>query len=439
MNKKYIATLIAGSSLLSGCSLTNEEPKLLVDLSSKPTQVEATSPSTTSSEPSNLTLPAALALTLERSPELKSYSQNVRVGEARTLQADLLPNPEISVAIEDAFGPYGNGSYSQATLLLSQVIELGGKRSARVNQAEAFHGQLKEEYEIKRVEVLSSLTDKFIRTVADEHLLKLAEKAEVITKKSLSNIQERAKVGGVSEVEEAKARVLVARAHIEAEHAEHELLSSKRQLSSFWGVDEPSFKQITTDLFQDTNLPTFEKLSSRIDSSPEIRKWANEKRLREAEKKLAESKAIPNIAIGAGPRRLHQSNEESWVFQLSVPLNIFDMNQGARQEAEVLSEKTVFDEEASRLKLRTTLFELYQEAKHSRTQLESMKNEIIPQAERALRAAQAGYEKGSLSYLELIDAQRTLVEVLRENIETAYSFHSFLNSIERLLGAPLND
>ncbi len=385
-----------------------------------------------------LTLSQAVALTLEKSPELQSFSQMARVGEAKILQAKLLPNPHLSLSIEDAFGPYGNDSYSQATLQLSQLIELGGKRTARIETATALRDQYNESYEVKRIEILTALTDKFIRTVADEQLLKLAEKGEKLAQQALQNIQRRSQAGGGSELEEAKARVLAARAHIAVEHAHHELISSNRELSAFWGEENLRIKNFSSDLFKTDPLPSFEALSARIEQSPEIKRWVTEKRLREAEKKLADVQAVPNIVIEGGPRRLEQMNDTSWVFQISVPLTLTDRNQGALAEAEILSKRVSFEETSARLRFRTTLFSLYQEAKHALTELETQRKEIIPQAEKALSTAQRGYNQGRFSYLELIDAQQTLLEVYEEKIEAAYRFHSLVNAIERLLGAPLN-
>jgi outer membrane protein, heavy metal efflux system len=390
-------------------------------------------------EPAELSLPQALALTLERSPELKSFSHTVRVNEARIIQASLIPNPELSFQVEDAFGPFGSDSYSQATLQLSQIVELGDKRAARTDVARAISEQSSNDYEVKRVEVLTNLTEKFIRTSADEHLLKLARKGEELARHGLQNILKRSLAGGASELEEAKARVLVARSHITAEHVEHELNSSKRELVSYWGSENPKFSKISSNLFQSIALPSFQELDARIDQSLEIKKWVTEKRLREAEKKLAEAKSIPNLTISAGPRHIESMNDDSFVFQFSVPLNIFDRNQGARKEASILSDKVALDETTSRLRLKTALFGLFQEAKHAMTQLELMKKEIIPQAKKSLRIAQDGYDQGRFSYLDLLDAQRTLLDVLHENIEAAYSLHSYSNSIERLLGAPLKN
>jgi cobalt-zinc-cadmium efflux system outer membrane protein len=89
--------------------------------------------------------------------------------------------------------------------------------------------------------------------------------------------------------------------------------------------------------------------------------------------------------------------------------------------------------------LKASLFGLYQEMKHSVTELEAMKREIIPNAEKSLKLAQIGYDRGSFTFLDLSDAQKTLVEEHRKNIEAAYAYHSHKNAIERLLGLPITD
>lgn len=448
--KKNISIFIVGLALVSvGCSSNISREVISPDAGRQITEqespeikdaVQADLEIAAPLETGNLTLPTALALALRGSPELQSFSYNMRVGEARLIQAGLRPNPEISLAVEDVLGSgdYRNGEQAQTTLLLSQVIELGGKRSARTDVAAAYNEQLKFDYEIKRVEILSDVTDKFIRTVADEYLLKLAERAEGLAKHALENIKTRAAAGGTSELEESKAEVLLARAHIAKEHAEHELRTSKRELAALWGSESAKFDKLDAQLFQTVSVPSLSAIDAQLDDSLEIKRWVSEKRLREAEEKLALAKSIPNLAFGFGPRRIEGPDAESWVFQLSMPLSIFDRNQGGIAEAHSLKAKSVVDEQKSRLRLKTVLFGLYQELNHSLTELAAMKAHIIPQAERSLEVAQQGYNQGRFSYLELLDTQRTLLEVNREQIEAAYLFHHYANAIERLLGVSIN-
>ena len=90
-------------------------------------------------EGDSITLAAALARTLRGSPELAAYNFELRAAEARILQAGLRPNPEIGLDIESptGSGQFKGGDQNQNTLTLSQLIELGGKRPARIAEAEA--------------------------------------------------------------------------------------------------------------------------------------------------------------------------------------------------------------------------------------------------------------------------------------------------------------
>jgi len=64
---------------------------------------------------------------LLRNPRLSAFSWDVRAHEARTLQAGLMPNPEISFRAEDVFGtgPFHDTHFAETTIQLGQLVELG--------------------------------------------------------------------------------------------------------------------------------------------------------------------------------------------------------------------------------------------------------------------------------------------------------------------------
>jgi cobalt-zinc-cadmium efflux system outer membrane protein len=84
-----------------------------------------------------LTLRQALALALLQNPALASAAWEVRAGEARTLQAGLLLNPEFGVEVENfaGSGEFRGFDVAETTITLGQVIELGGKRLRRARVA----------------------------------------------------------------------------------------------------------------------------------------------------------------------------------------------------------------------------------------------------------------------------------------------------------------
>src|SRR3989337_3662608 len=80
-----------------------------------------------------MTLPQAQSLALMKNPELAAFSWEVRARDAQAIQAGLLPNPEINVEVENFGGSrnFRGFNVTETTIQLSQLIELGGKRSQR--------------------------------------------------------------------------------------------------------------------------------------------------------------------------------------------------------------------------------------------------------------------------------------------------------------------
>ena len=80
------------------------------------------------------------------------FSWETRSAEARSLQAGLYPNPEISAEVENFGGPRELKGFngSENTLQINQLFELGGKRSKRKKLAELEKGSLGWDFEAKR-------------------------------------------------------------------------------------------------------------------------------------------------------------------------------------------------------------------------------------------------------------------------------------------------
>ncbi len=127
-----------------------------------------------------LTLARALELVLLQNPSLEAFSWDVRAAEARTLQAGLRPNPELSLELDEVRwepGPEAttrtsrlNGAFelerraerrehaglsdAEITIQLSQVIELGGKRAKRKQLAQHETQVSTWDYEVAKAEVV---------------------------------------------------------------------------------------------------------------------------------------------------------------------------------------------------------------------------------------------------------------------------------------------
>ncbi|WDT82812.1 MAG: TolC family protein (plasmid) [Candidatus Manganitrophus sp.] len=111
-----------------------------------------------------LTLRQALGLALMHNPELRAFSWEVRAREAATLQAGLLHNPTIGADLQDLGVSASPDSVPQpqGTLQLSQIIELGGKRTKRRETAALSRDLAGWDYETKRIEIFTQVTQAFV-------------------------------------------------------------------------------------------------------------------------------------------------------------------------------------------------------------------------------------------------------------------------------------
>ena len=175
-----------------------------------------------------LTLARALALTLERSPELASSSWDVRAAEAQIIQARLIPNPNLSLSAEDVTGTgdYARGNNAEHTLQLSQLVQLGGKRAARTTQAELSRTLAHFDYQVKRVAVLRNTTQAFVDVLVAQRRLALAEETVRLWGNAVPLTQKRFEKGAAPEVELTRASVAVEVAQISLEQSRRDLLAA---------------------------------------------------------------------------------------------------------------------------------------------------------------------------------------------------------------------
>lgn len=387
-----------------------------------------------------LTLSQAIGAAMSRNPELRSSTFALRIADARITQADIAPSPELSIELEN-FGGSGRLRGSDAletTFMLSQVIELGDKRIHRTQAARSHRALLGIETEARQLDILAEVTRRFIHVAADQEAFQLTQRATVLAEATLHAVEKRVRAARSPNVEQHRANIALTRARIDEEHAEHELEVSRRKLAAMWGDTEAEFDAVSAHLF---NLPSparFEDLLMKLKTNPDFTRFANEQRLRDAELRVAESRRIPSVQLGAGIRQLQESDDHAFVMSFSMPLFSGNRNNGAVAEAFAKHEQVSADENTAFIRAQAQLFELYQELKHSLTEASVLREQVLPQSESILRDTEYAYQRGRYSYQDLIAAQRELLDAQRAQIEAAANAHRFFAEIERLTGETLS-
>lgn len=386
-----------------------------------------------------LTLPKALELALLNSPKLATAEWEIRAGEARTLQAKLLPNPEFSIQTENFGGNKTLKGFSGAetTFELSQLIELGGKRAKRMQQSAAELKLSGWDYETKRLDVLTEVTKDYIEMAKAQDVIALNEDVVRLAEQVLQTVAERVKAGKISPIEEIKAETELAGSQIELDKARRALESAKKKLASNWGDYQPKFIKVEGNLEAVRPIPTADELAQRIKQNPDLARWVMELEQRQATLGVEKSKKIPDITLSTGVKRLGENNENAFVTSLSIPIPLFNHNQGGIKEAEANLIKTESERNAVEEEIRATLAESYETLASAYQEIQALHSSVMPGAERAFNATREGFREGKFGYLEIVDAQRTLNEVKSRYIDALATYHKSIANLERLTGEPL--
>ena len=388
-----------------------------------------------------VTLQEALRLALLQNPDLASADQDIRSAEARLLQAGLRPNPSLIGDIQDFGGSrqyYQGANGAQITVSIAQLVELGGKRAARLRAAH-FGGELARwDYESRRLEILAQTAQAFISTVAAQERLPLIEADRKLAADSLPTIDQRIAAGATSPVEKTRAEVFVANFDVELQQAKRDLAQARARLAAQWGALEARFSSASGNLDEHGPPLPLATLGARLDAHPALARFSTELDQRRASLALAKTAAVPDVTLTPGYRHHDDPPSDNVaVFTAQIGLPLFDRNQGNIQAARAELAKVAPQRQAVAARLHTELNDAYSTLQAAREEIATLETRILPTARETFRLINESLEAGKFSYLEVLDARRTLTTGRQELLVAQAAQASAAARIEALTGGPL--
>lgn len=383
-----------------------------------------------------LTLRDVLMLSVSRSPELHAYPCELRAADARTLQAGLLPNPEFAIEIEELAGSGDRSGFDAAetTVRIDQPIELGGKRTKRKRVVQLDRELTEWDYESARLDVIREATQAFVAVLAAQDRVALAGKLVELSQQAQAAVTQRVEAGRDSPVDELRASVTLSMSRIEQQKAEKTLAAARYKLAAVWGGKADLFERVSGDLYQISPPSLPEDPLSAIATNPDVARWETQEHRQRAVLRLEKANAMPDVTIGGGVQRFEETDDSAVVVGLSVPLPLFDRNQGGIREAVAELAKTCRQREAVQIRTLTALSEAVSAASIAYEEATTLREDVLPRAEQAFQVAEDGYRQGKFDYLHVLDTQRTLFETRARYIDAAEVCHEAHADVRRLLG-----
>lgn len=388
-----------------------------------------------------LDLRGAMALAERFNPGLSSASREQEATDAAVLQAGAWPNPVLEAQMEDL-----RRDNRTTTLLLSQPVELGGKRAARVAAAERARDQAASALLARRSELRASTITLFFDVLAAQERLRLMRDSLGLAQAASRAAANRVAAGKVPPLEETRSRVAEAGAQVELQQAEGALRSARRQLAALWGNPDPRFTRAEGEIDRLPPLAPAQEVERRLAAAPVLRQARLEVERRRALSRLEQARRVPDITVSLGAKRVPAdeglgsgSGRNQVVVGVSVPLPIFDTNRGNVAEALSREEKARDDLAAAELQLGTDVAQAAERLRSARATAETLQRNALPGAEAAYKAAAKGFELGKFSFLDALDAQRTHFQVRNQYLMALADAHRAASELDRLLGTEADE
>lgn len=379
-----------------------------------------------------LTLHQALRLSLAHNPDLAAAGWQVVAAQADARQSGRPPNPRASLAVENFAGPQGGDTFERQTLRLSQVIELADKRNRRVDFATSQQRLVAWDYEQARLDTAAQVARRYVDVVVGQQRVELAGHNLALAQRAFDIVNQRVETGVAPVTERNKAQVRLSLQRIAQQRSEREYQAARQSLAALWGGRTANFTQAVGDLSVAVEVPDAKTLRERLRRAPAVARWDDEIASRRAAWELARANAVPDPTLGGGVRYFPDADDTAGVVEFSVPLAILDRNEGGILAARLRIARAYEQRNAAQAAAARDLVVAMMRFEAAAFELQTLDDEAIPAARSAYDSASRAYELGQTDYLEVLDAERTLVEVELQKINASGHYHTAVIDIERL-------
>ncbi len=380
-----------------------------------------------------LTLDQALQTALSRNPLLRAAEAEVAASRGAVDQAGVWRNPELSIEQEDV-----RAGTRSTTVALSQTFELGGKRAARVALARTAGGVALAELAARQADIRASTVQAFFDALIAEERVTVAREFLTIAARGTTTAARRVTAGSVSPTEETRARVVESNARIDLHQAEVDRQAARRVLGLAMGLPESGSGRFDGRLDGRAEalppLPDAQRLAERLAQAPGLMRSRGEVERAEASYQLERSRRTPDLTVSLGALRAQEVGRNQAVIGLSIPLPIFDSNQGAQLEALRRRDAAAALAQAEAQRLDVEVRQAVDQLRARSAEVQALQQDVLPGARSAWEAASRGFELGKFGFLDVLDAQRTWLQARTRYLGALALVHGAAADLERRLG-----
>jgi outer membrane protein, heavy metal efflux system len=361
-------------------------------------------------------------------PSLRAGQIGVEESRANETTAYLRPNPNFSI-LADQIDPFPGGPHHStfgfllSVAAVSYLHERQHKRELRLESAQKATGiAVSGQADLERT-LIFDLRMAFVQTLQEKAILDLAKENLTYYDHVLDVNRDRYKAGAIAQVDLDRLELQRVQYESDLQTAEVNLRTAKIQLLALLNERTPVEQFDVTGLFDFSHqiAPLDDVRQSALDTRPDLRAALESVDKAKTDHRLAVANGSTDPTFGFDVGR-NPPIDQYIGFSVSVPLRIFDRNQGEKLRTQLDIDRSEKLMEAARAQVFSDVDSAYATVNSTVVLLEPYKARYLQQASRIRDTIAFSYEHGAASLLDFLNAQADYrsVQVNYLNLVAAY-------------------
>ena len=389
-----------------------------------------------SSEP-EVTLDELVQQAVEHYPQLAIARQNEEAAGERFKSLRAFPNPTLELTPRLS----GDREAADTEVLLSQPLDVFGKRraNAKVKEAE-WRGAIAKSTFARR-SLIVQVKQAAIELYAAQEAESLSSAQVEIAQQFQHAAKRRAELGDVPQVQAQRAELELLRAQNELANDKAARLAQLATVNQLIGQNPAMPLRVVLPEKSDAEPNPKDHdhfLTEALNSRADLAAARAELQARQAQVVAIRKERLPEVQLQVR-RGAFFGDESSYALRAVVTMPIFDFGsiKHERRAAQAEAQAQQAEVELLRRQISTQVEQALLRLDQQWQNVARYRSGIVPQTLDLLRKTQIGYEQGASSYLEVLEAQRTLRQVQNEYLQALTGTLTSETALENAIGKTL--
>jgi len=389
----------------------------------------------------SVTLAEAIEIFMRQNLQLVAARYDIETADAEKLTARLRPNPQLTFGLSDLPVNLSGPIIKEQTYDygVSRTIELGGKRSKRMETADANSEVARGQFQMVVWQLTNDLKRKFYTVVLNQALLNLAQENETTFAEIVKHTTELMNAGEISGLDLDRVEVEKLKFDTDLANAERDYEVALRDLRFALGGDYRAMNiEVTGSIdYESHQFSHDELIDLALAARPDLKAAKLSERAADVNIRLQNAQRIPDLTLGGGIEQV-PSGTSSYTFGVGIEIPTSNRNQGERAKALIEKKKAQNQQQFLTNQVMSDVDKALVAFEKQKHRVDLYRTGVITKVNNIQNMTQIAMKAGESSTLDLLDAIRTRRDTLAGFYQTLFDYQMSLLDLELATATPLH-